>query len=132
VNTSTSYLNFNADIQVPNTVLIFENRPSNLPAKSQQEALKHRLEYEKMVEIAKKKELKEKELKLKKYQQQIKKEDFMTNSLKIWNTEIIPNWSEQKNSKRAYQLWWHGLPPPIRGKVWKLAIGNELNLTERK
>jgi hypothetical protein len=27
-------------------------------------------------------------------------------------------------------LWWHGLPPPIRGKVWKLAIGNELNLTE--
>ena len=27
-------------------------------------------------------------------------------------------------------MWWHGLPPPIRGKVWELAIGNELNLTE--
>lgn len=83
-----------------------------------------------MVEIAKKKELKEKEMKMKNYQQQIRKEDFMTNSLRIWNTEILPNWEEQKSSKRTNQLWWHGLPPPIRGKVWKLAIGNELNLTE--
>lgn len=34
-------------------------------------------------------------MKLKKYQQQIRKEDFMANSLKIWNTEILPNWNEQ-------------------------------------
>ncbi len=27
-------------------------------------------------------------------------------------------------------MWWHGLPPSIRGQVWKLAIGNELNLTK--
>jgi len=27
-------------------------------------------------------------------------------------------------------LWWHGLPPSIRGKVWRLAIGNDLNLTK--
>ncbi|CAF5162766.1 unnamed protein product, partial [Rotaria magnacalcarata] len=32
------------------------------------------------------------------------------------------------NSK-AYKLWWHGLPPRIRGKVWRLAIKNELGLT---
>lgn len=32
-------------------------------------------------------------------------------------------------SKRTQQLWWHGLPPSIRGKVWKLAIGNELCIT---
>jgi hypothetical protein len=44
-----------SDFQLPSSVLIFENRPSNLPAKSQQEALKHKQEYEKMVEIAKKK-----------------------------------------------------------------------------
>ena len=44
-----------SDLKVPSSVLIFENRPSNLPAKSQQEALKHKQEYEKMVEIAKKK-----------------------------------------------------------------------------
>ncbi len=75
-------------------------------------------------------EQKEKEIKLKKFEQQSKKEDFMANSLKIWNTEILLNWVEFKNEKRTQQLWWHGLPPSIRGKVWKLAIGNELNLTE--
>ncbi len=32
----------------------------------------------------------------------------MANSLKIWNTEIIPNWHDLKLSKRAQLLWWHG------------------------
>ena len=54
----------------------------------------------------------------------------MANSLKIWNTEILTKWSECKHDKRTQQLWWHGLPPSIRGRVWKLAIGNQLNLTE--
>lgn len=118
------------DLKMPSSVLIFENRPSNLPAKSQQEALKHKLEYEKMVEQAKKKELKEKELKHRKYEQQLKKEDFLANSLQIWNNEIIKNWSELKNAKRTHQLWYHGLPPAVRGKVWRLAIGNDLDLTK--
>lgn len=26
-------------------------------------------------------------------------------------------------------LWWQGLPPSVRGKVWSLAVGNELNIT---
>lgn len=26
-------------------------------------------------------------------------------------------------------LWWQGLPPNVRGKVWSLAVGNELNIT---
>ncbi len=55
----------------PNSVLIFENRPSNLPAKSQQEALKHRQEYERMVEAAKRKEQREKEIRVKKQEQQV-------------------------------------------------------------
>ena len=38
----------------------------------------------------------------------MKKEDFMANSLKIWNNEILSNWKEQKNAKRTHQLWWHG------------------------
>jgi len=113
---------------VPSSVLILENRPSNLPAKSHEEAEKHKHEYEKMIEQAKKKEAKEKQLKLKRFEQQQKKEDFMANSLRLWNTEIIPNWDKMKNDKRTQDLWWHSLPPSIRGKVWKLAIGNELQL----
>lgn len=38
----------------------------------------------------------------------------------------------RKQTKRARELWWSGLPPCVRGKVWKLAIGNELNITEGK
>jgi hypothetical protein len=95
---SSSSLNHHADaadLHVPNSVLIFENRPSNLPAKSAQEELKHRHEYEKMIEAAKRKEQREKELKMKKHHQQMRKEDFMANSLRAWNTEILPNWNDQ-------------------------------------
>ena len=35
----------------------------------------------------------------------------------------------RKASKRTQDLWWKGIPPSIRGKVWKLAIGNDLNVT---
>ena len=40
--------------------------------------------------------------------------------------------SFRKNSKKARELWWMGIPPSVRGKVWQLAIGNELNLTSGK
>ena len=26
-------------------------------------------------------------------------------------------------------LWWKGLPPSVRGNVWRLTIGNDLNIT---
>ena len=29
-------------------------------------------------------------------------------------------------------MWWHGIPPSVRGKVWKLAFGNDLNITQGK
>jgi len=32
-------------------------------------------------------------------------------------------------SRRVRDLWWQGLPPSVRGKVWSLAVGNELNIT---
>ena len=33
-------------------------------------------------------------------------------------------------SRRARDLWWSGIPPSVRGRVWKLAFGNDLNLTK--
>ena len=35
----------------------------------------------------------------------------------------------RKGSKRVRELWWLGLPPGIRGEVWKRAIGNDLNIS---
>ena len=31
---------------------------------------------------------------------------------------------------KVRDLWWQGIPPSVRGKVWSLAIGNELNITQ--
>lgn len=35
----------------------------------------------------------------------------------------------RRGLRRVKDLWWQGLPPNVRGKVWSLAIGNELNIT---
>ncbi|XP_037611760.1 TBC1 domain family member 12-like, partial [Sebastes umbrosus] len=34
-----------------------------------------------------------------------------------------------RSSRRTRDLWWGGLPPSVRGRVWNLAVGNELNIT---
>lgn len=34
-------------------------------------------------------------------------------------------------SRKTKDLWWQGLPSSVRGKVWQLAIGNDLNLTQQ-
>ncbi|GFS07433.1 TBC1 domain family member 14 [Elysia marginata] len=111
------------------TALILENRPTNLPSKNPEEAEKHRQQYEEMVEAAKKKELRDLKLKKKQLQQQRKQEDLLMAAARTWNTEILPNWDAVRANKKVRDLWWMGLPPSVRGKVWKLAIGNDLNIT---
>lgn len=35
----------------------------------------------------------------------------------------------RQHAKKTRDLWWQGLPPSVRGTVWKLAIGNDLHIT---
>lgn len=74
------------------TALIFENRPSHLPPKSAKEEQKHRQQYEEMIAFAKQKELKDKENEKKRLKQRQKLEDQLSNTVKTWKEEIIPNW----------------------------------------
>ena len=37
--------------------------------------------------------------------------------------------SRRCTSRRVRELWWRGVPPSVRGKVWSLAVGNDLNIT---
>uniref|UniRef100_A0A673G6I5 TBC1 domain family member 12-like n=1 Tax=Sinocyclocheilus rhinocerous TaxID=307959 RepID=A0A673G6I5_9TELE len=104
------------------TALILEDRPASLPAKSEEEAQRHRQEYDEMVAEAKKRELKEAQKKKKQMKERFKQEESIANAMVVWNNEILPNWE-------SMDLWWQGLPPNVRGKVWSLAIGNELNIT---
>lgn len=112
------------------TALIFENRPSNLPAKSPTEEKKHRRQYEAMVAEAKKKELKDLKLQEKRLKEKCKQEDGIVSAASVWTSEILPNWETMQHAKKTRELWWLGLPPSVRGKVWKLAIGNDLHITQ--
>ncbi|KAM9400496.1 TBC1 domain family member 14-like isoform 1-T2 [Salvelinus alpinus] len=111
------------------TALILEDRPANLPAKPAEEAQKHRQQYEEMVAQAKKRELKEAQKRRKQLEDRCKLEESIGNAAQTWNQEILPNWSAMCTSRRVRDLWWQGVPPSVRGKVWSLAVGNELNIT---
>ncbi|XP_036407833.1 TBC1 domain family member 14 isoform X2 [Megalops cyprinoides] len=111
------------------TALILEDRPANLPAKPAEEAQKHRQQYEEMVAQAKKRELKEAQKRKKQLEDRCKLEESIGNAALTWNQEILPNWETMCTSRRVRDLWWQGIPPSVRGKVWSLAVGNELNIT---
>ncbi|CAN9500165.1 unnamed protein product [Ophioblennius macclurei] len=111
------------------TALILEDRPANLPAKSVEETQRHKLEYEEMVAGAKRRELKEAQRKKRQMKERHRQEDIISNAMVVWNTEILPHWDSAKSTRRVRELWWQGLPPSVRGRVWSLAIGNELNIT---
>ncbi|XP_016850820.2 TBC1 domain family member 12 isoform X1 [Anolis carolinensis] len=111
------------------TALILEDRPSNLPAKSVEEALRHRQEYDEMVAEAKKREIKEAHRRKKIMKERFRQEENIASAMVIWVNEILPNWESMRSTRRVRELWWQGLPPSVRGKVWSLAVGNELNIT---
>ncbi|XP_061915402.1 TBC1 domain family member 12-like isoform X3 [Entelurus aequoreus] len=111
------------------TALILEDRPPNLPAKSVEETQRHKLEYEEMVAGAKRRELKEAQKKKRQMKERHRHEDSISNAMVVWNTQILPHWDTMKGTRRVRDLWWQGLPPSVRGRVWSLAIGNELNIT---
>ncbi|XP_032408676.1 TBC1 domain family member 12-like isoform X4 [Xiphophorus hellerii] len=111
------------------TALILEDRPSNLPAKSLEETHRHKLEYEEMVAGAKRREMKDAQKKKRQMKERHRQEDSISNAMVVWNTEILPHWDAMKGTRRVRDLWWQGLPPGVRGRVWSLAIGNELNIT---
>ncbi|CAN8023570.1 unnamed protein product [Ixodes persulcatus] len=111
------------------TALILENRPSNLPAKPPDEEHKHRLEYEEMVKAARKKELKEAAARRKQLEQQWRQEEQLVQATRTWVSDVLPRWETARHQRRTQDLWWQGIPPSVRGHVWKLAVGNELNIT---
>lgn len=103
-----------------------------LPPKSADEEQKHRQLYEQMIEAAKKKEQREAKQRKKQQRLQLKQEEMLSAAVKEWTTDILPRWDEVKHTKRVRELWGQGLPPCVRGRVWKLAVGNELSITEGK
>ncbi|XP_071317972.1 TBC1 domain family member 12-like isoform X2 [Trachinotus anak] len=111
------------------TALILEHRPANLPAKSAEETQRHRHQYEQIVAGVKRRELKEAQRRQQQRKEQFRQEEEISNATLVWNQHILPHWDTMRSSARARDLWWGGLPPSVRGRVWCLAISNELNIT---
>uniref|UniRef100_UPI0037E93EA9 TBC1 domain family member 12-like isoform X1 n=2 Tax=Semicossyphus pulcher TaxID=241346 RepID=UPI0037E93EA9 len=111
------------------TALILEDRPANLPAKSAEETQRHREQYEQMVAGAKRRELKEAQRRQQQRKERLRQEEEISHNTLIWNHNILPQWDSMRSSRRARDLWWAGLPPSVRGRVWSASIGNELNIT---
>ncbi|XP_008190632.2 TBC1 domain family member 12 [Tribolium castaneum] len=111
------------------TALIQHPRPSNLPAKTQEEEQRHREEYKAMIAAAKKKEAQNTAARHKLQKLQLQQEEHQATAAKHFVKHVLPNWEQMHTNKKTRELWWQGLPSSVRGKVWRLAIGNELNLT---
>ncbi|XP_060802473.1 TBC1 domain family member 12-like [Amyelois transitella] len=117
------------DLVASSIALIQHDRPSNLPAKCTEEALRHKAEHARMVEAARRKVEREAAARHARMQESWRLEERLARHAKEWSQSILPDWQNMKNSKRTLELWWSGLPPSIRGKVWQLAIENKLKIT---
>ncbi|XP_046472709.1 TBC1 domain family member 14 [Neodiprion pinetum] len=119
----------NADKVGGSSALIPQPRPSNLPAKSALEEESHRKQYNAIIEAARKRELKEEKERRQQREIQLKEEERLAEDSLIWSTQVLPKFESLRETKKVRELWWRGLPPSIRGRVWKLAIFNQLNIT---
>ena len=61
---------------------------------------------------------------------QCAKDDTKSALLRIWEEHVLPNWDQVIREPRTRELWWRGVAPKSRAKVWQKAIGNDLALTE--
>ena len=109
--------------------LIMERRPPGVPCKTPAEEEKHRAEHSQILQKMKRREWSEGRDRAQRRADQRRTEDDLSQLASHWQTTVIPAWSSQAHTKKTRALWWRGLPPPVRGRVWRLALPNTLNLT---
>ncbi|XP_068618755.1 TBC1 domain family member 12-like [Battus philenor] len=117
------------DLVASSIALIQHDRPSNLPAKCTEEALRHKAEHARMVQAARRRVEREAAARLARLHESLRLEERLARHAHEWSRTILPDWHNMKYAKRTLELWWSGLPPSIRGKVWQLAIENKLKIT---
>ena len=57
------------------------------------------------------------------------KEARLREASKTWERTILPNWNAKKDTKSTRTMVYLGIPPAVRGKVWPVMIGNQLQIT---
>jgi hypothetical protein len=64
-----------------------------------------------------------------KQQTEIRKQRENNEKTRVWKDQILPHWNELAQTQKVKELCAKGIPSNIRGKVWPLLIGNELNVS---
>lgn len=108
--------------------VLSRTRPSWLPPKDPAEERKHLREYKKMMahslEMEKRKEAEKKA-------RVAARDQIADKKAQVWEKDILPRWDVAIRERRTRELWWKGVVPRCRGKVWMRAMGNDLGLTEK-
>ncbi|KAH8815451.1 hypothetical protein F5884DRAFT_178988 [Xylogone sp. PMI_703] len=107
--------------------VLSRTRPSWLPPKDPAEEKRHLKEYQKMMASSLEAERKRE---ARRQADAECRDDTVSSLLRIWEEHVLPNWDNVTRQKRTRELWWRGIAPRSRGRVWERAIGNELELTE--
>eukprot|EP01137_Pigoraptor_chileana_P036933 Opistho-2@33285 len=105
--------------------LVLESRPRYLPPKDPAELERQMRQYDSMVSEAKRRADKEQRARL---ARQDEKDRLVSSALQQW-TAVLPQFEVHRRTKKLRDLWWQGLPPSLRGRIWGLAIGNDLHIT---
>lgn len=56
------------------------------------------------------------------------KDRIKSDTHRVWDTQIIPNWDTMTRTNATRELWWRGVAPQCRGQVWRLSFGNHLTV----
>ncbi|KAK9324351.1 rab-GTPase-TBC domain-containing protein [Lipomyces orientalis] len=105
-------------------------RPSHLPKKTKHEEEKHRTEFRKMMQQSQEQERKKKD----RLQQQVK--DFykrQNDDIAHWSLQVMQQLPVKISETRTREIIWRsGIPSRDRERVWKLLIGNALDVTAKQ
>lgn len=107
--------------------VLSRTRPSWLPPKNPREEQKHLKEYQRMMAASLEAERK-REAKL--HVSQCQQYDTREGLNRIWEAYAATSVHASSPEHSIQELWWRGVSPKVRGKVWQRAIGNQLALTE--
>ena len=106
--------------------VLSRTRPSWLPPKSKSEEKRHLKEYQRMMELSREAERKKAAQSI---DSKCAKDDTKSTLSRLWEEHVLPNWDQLIRDPRTRELWWRGVGPKSRAKVWTKAIGNDLALT---
>ncbi|VDK39563.1 unnamed protein product [Taenia asiatica] len=102
---------------------------TDLPRKDPQEAKRHQVECNKIMQHISKKHQEKLSQMLAQQEKRHANESRIGNRINYWRNEVVPHWDTLEQTSQLLEDWWFGIPYPVRSQVWQMIIGNPLGIT---